>query len=165
MSSSEEIIIDRTISAEWWWIAAIVSRKWFELLPKFDRVRILERTKQGYTAAPFLPALGDIGTITFNGSEGKTEIHVATPQSYYQNWQLLLDWVEGVVEEVRQLRRWTYSMTAEGAIEYYYRSRSQGTRVTLKELAKRTGYSETHLKRTKVAYDKAGKWGSKKNLK
>jgi hypothetical protein len=52
--------------------------------------------------------------------------------------------------------------SADDLIERYYRSRSQGSRVTLREIAEQYGFSYEALKKHKQRYDNAGKWGSKK---
>lgn len=52
--------------------------------------------------------------------------------------------------------------TADEAIEHYYRSRARGSDTTLKAVALKTGHSYSYLRKAKVTYDKAGKWGSTK---
>lgn len=47
-------------------------------------------------------------------------------------------------------------------IETYYRSRAAGGKITLKQLADQAGITATYLSTKKTAYDKAGKWGSKR---
>lgn len=53
-------------------------------------------------------------------------------------------------------------LSAETAIERYYRSRAAGSRKTLRQIALDTVYSYDYLRKVKRQYDAAGKWGSKK---
>jgi hypothetical protein len=70
-------------------------------------------------------------------------------------------WLEGVVESALDLKRATVKQTADQVIEHYYRARSRGVKITLKQLADRYDFNESYLRQAKVAYDRAGKWGSK----
>jgi len=53
-------------------------------------------------------------------------------------------------------------LSAEAAIERYYRSRAAGSRKTLRQIAMETIYSYDYLRKVKRQYDADGKWGSKK---
>jgi len=49
--------------------------------------------------------------------------------------------------------------TADVAIEWYYRSRAAGSKITLKQVAERYNLSHDYLRQAKSAYDKAGRAG------
>ena len=75
---------------------------------------------------------------------------------------------EGIIQEVghsamraRMYKQDSYRITAEWIIERYYRRRARGNKITLRELAKQYGFSESYLSQAKKKYDQAGKWGSK----
>ena len=59
----------------------------------------------------------------------------------------------------------TIGDAAEKAIEYYYRARAAQTKawrkLTLRRIAQERGLSYSTLTKCKMAYDAAGKWGSR----
>ncbi len=61
----------------------------------------------------------------------------------------------------REFKRDNQKITAEMAIERYYRRKARGSKVTLRQVAETYGFNESYLSQAKRKYDQAGKWGSK----
>lgn len=56
----------------------------------------------------------------------------------------------------------TFPSPTDYVIGLYYRRKARGVKVTLRQIAEEHGYNYSYLSQVKVAYDKAGKWGSKR---
>jgi hypothetical protein len=109
----------------------------------------------------------EVGSITFTPTkEGRAtliEITPATAADLHDYWYPALNRLESHAKEAQQMRR-SQQITADEAIEYYYRSRAAGGRkITIREVAERFRLSHTALLKHKQRYDAAGKWGSKKD--
>jgi len=107
-----------------------------------------------------------IGSFTLTPSErGNTVITGYGVASMRKRWTAVLEQVKDLATDARGIRQTVIGSRPEAAIEYYYRSRAQGSRITLREVAKATNFSEAYLRKIKVSYDKAGKWGSKHKVR
>ncbi len=155
------VVIEETIAGEWWWIAAVCNDELHKNLPEFEAVKISNRNPNGYTQS-----LDELGTLTIAGDETKlqTVVRIECPDAYEGQWRGVVAGIERLAQNARDLRRWAYGYgsTPEEAIEFYYRSKAAGGKITLGQIAEAIGKSEKRLRNIKVEYDRAGKWGSKK---
>lgn len=106
------------------------------------------------------------GEMAFAPADGYTQVyvtfaaHTGEGAAFWDGVQTFLEIFARQARFIRQTagRGWT---PAE-AIEYYYRSRARGSKMTLKQAAELAGINYEVLKKHKQRYDAAGKWGSKK---
>lgn len=120
---------------------------------------------QGYHFTLFDPdRLGRVvGELRFIRQAEATFVQVEVAEDFYAYCAGLVEFLDLLAGSAYNFRR-AYEPTADEAIERYYRSRAAGSRVTLRQIAKDTGFSYGYLRTAKIAYDKVGKWGSKKRL-
>jgi hypothetical protein len=107
-----------------------------------------------------------IAIVRFTGRDDITVAHAEyeTPEAERACRELFAR-MERYVERARDFKRHNKKISADAAIESYYRSRAQGGKTTLAEIAHRYGFNESYLRQAKMAYDRAGKWGSKRKVK
>lgn len=107
----------------------------------------------------------DLGSITLtvaqNGRATLVEIQAATIADLDGYWHDALNQLEAHAKEAQELRR-SQQTTTDDAVEFYYRSRAAGRRITIRQVAEQFNLSYDALLKHKQRYDAAGKWGSKK---
>lgn len=159
MDDDTQVADNLSISGEWWWLAGVAVAAAAATHTLFQ---IEEPENDGVTLR--LSQLGQpLGTLTLKGSGGATTVHYETDMAHASYWEDIIDALHRAARTAQRLRRGAWGATPENIIEHYYRSRAAGSNVTLGELAEQTGFSEKYLRKRKVAYDKAGKWGSKRS--
>jgi hypothetical protein len=101
-------------------------------------------------------------TAILTGKDGRTTVTITirNPEPA-PRWHHYARQLEDMSTHAREMRRDVYGPTGEEVIEIYYRSRSAGSKITLKQLAEQYGFNVTYLSQAKRLYDAAGKWGSK----
>jgi hypothetical protein len=160
---SEPYIIHRASLpiSDWWWIAAAAAIQARRRAPQGvtwrddftdDGYRI-----DGYTESQDFAVLSIIFAKQGNG----TRITMFELPAWAGFWRPIFEEEVNPLElRAHDIRR-TAEPSAEEVIERYYRSRAQGSRITLRQLAEETGFSYSYLRTVKAAYDAAGGWGSK----
>jgi hypothetical protein len=105
-----------------------------------------------------------LGEITFVGSDDETHVFVTFSEieEAPHFWQNAIQVLKEMSAHARHFRTSAIGMTADDVIETYYRRRAAGSKVTIQQLADEFDFSPNYLRTAKAAYDKAGKWGSKK---
>ncbi len=148
----------------WWYAGALVglyhaSGKRLMAIPAGENFSISKRTDQPYE--PSQP----LGDITLVGSEGYTDVYItlAAPEAEHIWREEIIPFLRNMAAIARQGRRETIGTTPDELIEYYYRSRAAGGKVTLKQLAEDAGMGYGVLRKRKMEYDARGGWGSKRN--
>ena len=131
-----------------------------------------ENTPAPQYKQPFISSEASDWSALITFSEGKAEffvrgdetsatIQVETVPSLEDFAERILSAVDDFVGRVKQAKRLEYRTSPEGAIESYYRAKVRNTKITLADIAERTGYTESYLRKVKVKYDREGLWGSK----
>ena len=150
------------IPLPWWIVAGIVDALGKELNIGFKRAAQLPN---GFTAA-VLHGDAILGQISVTGDEQKTTVAMEDLQPGASDyWGRILGFLIRASNAVAVHQRRTWPTTADGAIEHYYRSKARGSRISLKDVAEMTGFSEAYLRKRKVSYDRDGKWGSKGHVR
>jgi hypothetical protein len=148
---------------EWWWYAGA-----FYAHHQLPTLKAFYGNSGGTQTVALISELGgaaqSLGEITFVGSDNETHVYVTFAESEEapRFWQNAIRALREMSAHARLFRQEAGKMAADDVIETYYRRRARGTRVTLKQLAEEYGFNVNYLRTVKTAYDKAGRWGSKK---
>lgn len=156
--------MDLTLQGDWWTTAAAFVHLAARLDTTYGPLPSGSHTSDGYRVLVLggPPWGGTLGTFIFRGSGGRTQITVEQVPAEREGYvTTVLGQLRQFAEDAQRLRR-EAKPTADEAIERYYRSRAAGSKKTLRQIATETTYSYDYLRNVKRAYDKAGKWGSKK---
>lgn len=102
-----------------------------------------------------------VGELRFIRHPDFTLVRVRVLEDFYPYCANMVEFLDRLTSFAQILRQ-RYTISAEGAIERYYRSRAAGSRKTLRQIATETAYSYDYLRKVKRQYDADGKWGSKK---
>ena len=163
MSEEQPDALQMTVPGDWWYLAA-AARQMARVPTKENSMPSVETLQAGhYTLIIHNAELArPIGSLMFVPGKHSTTLHVrpaTVADAPY--WNIFSERLHALAYEARRLRDRTTKPTAEELIERYYRTRAAGRTITLRELAEEHGFSVSYLSQVKVAYDKAGKWGSK----
>lgn len=153
------------ITGEWWWIAALIDalHRFIEISDNNYPSELRHEAHAGGGWSASIHQGGrEIGNIKLTPDDAATNVQIVCEPAYQSFWARLWFEVDNAAKTARETRRSAHHSSAEGAIEYYYRARAQGRRISLGQIAADTGFSEAYLRKVKVSYDKAGKWGSKR---
>jgi hypothetical protein len=148
---------------DWWWFASACSAILHDRDVHDEVLRSAWHTvavTDGYRweRTDSTPA----GSLTITGRDGKTTIFASAPTlEDMEYWRELGELLQHMATQARDLQR-AAEPTADQVIQRYYRIKAQGSKITLRQLAEETGFNHSYLRDVKSAYDKAGKWGSKK---
>jgi hypothetical protein len=152
---------------EWWYFSGA-------LYAHERDVRVTPRIQPGVAAAtvsvaeelPEQSAVAPLGEMAFIPGDGRTQVYVtfaAHTAEVAAFWSTVRTFLEKLARQARSHRQTAgRGMTPDEAIEWYYRSKAAGRKITLKQVAGLTGMNYEALKKHKQRYDAAGKWGSKK---
>ncbi len=154
--------IERDLPGDWWLFGGMVIA-----FLNYQGIRWRHRPLEAHqpigvrvlAGSPLAP----IATIEIIGNTGTSRL-VITPESGHEDGMNRLANLlyETAIQGEDMRRAWT--PTLDEVIERFYRSRSQGSRVTLRQLAQETGISYSTLTKRKMEYDRLGGWGSRKTL-
>lgn len=171
----EQKIIERPIAADWWILVgaaqAILSHD--EQRDKQrcadDRTPRAPNYNSGPDADGFHISFYDpqqfgrrLGELRFTRGATAAIVRGEVAPEVYSYCADLVETLDRIAGLGHNVRRW-YEPNADEVIERYYRSRAAGARTTLRQLAEDTGLSYEALKKHKQRYDRAGKWGSKRD--
>lgn len=173
---------DLTIRAEWHWVCAIFKYRLpvamgglvSETTPGAQKLHIelWEFSGRADLGGGVIVTGHGVGRykaadITITGQKTTTRIVIQQPEGATHSAEL-----DAIVNEIRDIAAWareihrdSQKITAEHLIEQYYRTRAQGAKTTLQQLADEYGFSSTYLREAKRKYDQAGKWGAKPKKK
>lgn len=157
-----QIVIEQVIAGEVWWIGAALNN----LLPAGKVLAPGGNEWEAYAFAyddPYDDTL--LWHVTARGNSTSTTIHVTAPPEQEQEWRDRLDIVRTIANEAQQGRQRAGKAPGDQAIEYYYRSRAAGSKITLQQVAGEFNLSPNYLRKRKVEYDRLGMWGSKGRAK
>jgi hypothetical protein len=156
-----------TIHMEWWIVAAA-----FHLIyqqpephptsPIADSATLNDQL-QRYTFNVYLQDFDTpLGTMVLRPKDGSTQVQtMSEAEQYIPYWQALVQLLSSFAATALELRRKEIGARPDELIETYYRSRAAGGKITLKQLAAQAGISYSYITKAKMAYDRAGKWGSR----
>jgi hypothetical protein len=160
-------VIEGTIAADWWILAgalqALLNRDYY----RYDDAPSSDSglKEDGYDFAIYERGQPDhvLARVVFSIGPSPTPVRIEAQRlpgvyAYCEGLYQFLDLLAGGADIIRR----RFQPTADNAIETYYRSRAAGSKITLRQLAVRTGYSYDYLRKAKRRYDAAGRWGSKK---
>ena len=178
MSERDRSTIEGPIAADWWLLASALQALLFHDEYR-DRDEHRAPTTPTYVSGPdqdgyhftlrrrtpdnvmiIGPLLGDIYLIR---GDGVTTVRMLVAPEIQVYCYGLFQALELLANGAHDFKR-RFEPSVEQAIERYYRSRAAGSRITLRQIALDTGFSYGYLRTAKIAYDKAGKFGSKKRL-
>ena len=174
---------DITIRADWHWVCAVFSVRSPQAMGGFvkeitpgDRLLHIELwlflgkadLGEGVILSGFGVGRYKAADITITGQENTTRITIRYEGTEHAQGAAYAEKVEAVVSEIRSMASWareywrdSQKITADWVIEHYYRVKSQGGKITLRELADKYDFSRDYLRQAKKKYDRAGKWGAK----
>lgn len=156
--------LKETLPGEWWWLAIVFRAGQAEFAPIWLSG---PRGADGARWAAFDSDGRDVGVITFTpAKEGRAtliEIMPATAADLQNYWYPAYNQLESLARAAQDLRK-SQQVTADEAVEYYYRSRAAGRRTTIRQVAERFSLSHAALLKHKQRYDARGGWGSKKDI-
>lgn len=171
---SELKTIERPIAADWWMLVGAAQAFLFhdgrrdKQRCADDRTPRAPNYNSGPDEAGFHISFYDpqrsgrfLGELRFTRGATATIVRGGVAPEVYDYCVGLVEALELLASGGHNFRRWL-EPNADEVIERYYRSRAAGARTTLRQLAEDTGFSYGYLRSVKAAYDKAGKWGSKK---
>jgi hypothetical protein len=166
MSEENQLIeIERTIRGEWHWVVTLFD---VEREPTYLKITNFgsrqDRTPVGTQEIVYFLDRDNPNRMKITLRK-QNEITLAIAEcsdvEAVKHCEHIFSWLESVVESALDLKRATVKQTADQVIEHYYRAKSRGAKITLKQLAERYDFNESYLRQAKIAYDRAGKWGSK----
>ena len=164
MSDSRKADIRLSLPGDWWYFAAA-----FHEAHRADRVGIAGHgTGNVYTYAvavrpeeQYTPAI-PLGEILFTSDGNYTQVYITfSVPSAEPFWRGVESFLRKMAALARAHRQEAIGTTPDEIIEYYYRSRAAGGKVTLTQLAEQAGLSYSYITKAKMKYDRAGKWGSR----
>jgi hypothetical protein len=153
--------IERALEGDWWYFAGLALAILAAARARY-RVGPAGAGREGVVitiGAPFTSEAA-IRITRANDTTALAIIYDPAHTVQMQQIALLLHETSLQAEDVRR----TWAPSGEDVIERYYRARAAGGRATLRQIAQDTGFSYGYLRSVKAAYDKAGKWGSKKGM-
>lgn len=166
MSQKEHTTVFREIlPGDWWYFAAALTaeidrdhylgvdiRHYDTPSPKGMTINIY----YGPVRVPSIPKV----TVIFQASEGATVIE-GSAQADDTYWPAKLEHLKAIAQYADMARR-SAEPSYDAILERFYRIKSHGGRITLRQLAKDEGVPYSTLTKRKMEYDKEGKWGSGK---
>ena len=155
--------IERVINCEWWILRAAFIQT-YKNAPPYPERSTDQWIQHGWQTTMYETSgeQKEVGSIKMTGEDIETTIVVEDLWGEFEvYWQHTLLSLERFNLNVNQARLNIFQKTPEKAIEYYYRVRARGRKITIGEVARLADFSESYLRKIKVDYDRAGKWGSK----
>jgi hypothetical protein len=155
-----------TVQGDWWWIAAIIKHAIYRRdFPQGITIWGTHTTRSGITIEGHYgsdPKVWDVRLeCRITGQQGKTQITISEQAPYQGYWQPILDEVQALGRNAREIRRASIGVTVDAIIEEYRRAKAAGEQVTLKRLAEEAGISYKYVRKRKSEKEIAGRTGNK----
>lgn len=168
MGDTDRLEVDESIAGDWLLITSA-------LVGWLDWGRLRNPARPSWVGGPEPPGykmtIFDgvgiarvIADVWLSGDATTTRIRIISTHQHAALWTDALAFLNIFASGHDMITR-TMEPTPDQVIEYYYRSRAAGRRVTLRQIAKERGISYSTLTKHKMAYDAGGGWGSRKKEK
>jgi hypothetical protein len=154
---------NEVLPGEWWWLSVVFMAMWQHRNPCPKYPHNFTTHADGWEGTPAMEQDGQqLGTIRFTEAKSTTKVRIVAPSAFQSYWDEIMGELFQHAHAAQGRRRIAWGSTPEGLVEYYYRSRARGSRVTLKQIADQTGFNYDYLRKVKARHDRAGKYGSRK---